>query len=256
MEPAVRNVKTIMVRELGAFFYSPVAYVVLTVFLILSGFFFAFETFTPGGEASLRPLFAQSMPLVLVFVLPLLAMRLISDEYRSGTIETLMTAPVTDLDVILGKFLGVGVFYMVMLASTLVYAIIISMYGDIDLLLLTCNYIGLILLGGLYLSVGLLFSAMSSNQIIAGLTSLVVLLVFGGFVFPGFLRPWPAAFGFGDRIIGDSNAESLGQVMRKERGHAFPNGLIGDAYLLRTADGQERWYPATDLENHFRAAPN
>ena len=172
------NVKTIMVRELGAFFYSPVAYVVLTVFLILSGFFFAFETFTPGGEASLRPLFAQSMPLLLVFILPLLAMRLISDEYRSGTIETLMTAPVTDLDVILGKFLGVGVFYVVMLACTLVYAIIISMYGDIDLLLLTCNYIGLLLLGGLFLSVGLLFSAMSSNQIIAGLTSLVVLLVF------------------------------------------------------------------------------
>jgi len=174
----VNNVKTIMMRELGAFFYSPIAYVVLTIFLVLSGFFFAQETFRPGGEASLRPLFGNTMPLILVFVLPLLAMRLISEEFRSGTIETLMTAPVTDLEVVLGKFLGVGVFYLILLATTLVYAVIIAIYGPLDLLLLICNYIGLILLGGLYLSVGLLFSATTRNQIIAGLTSLVVLLVF------------------------------------------------------------------------------
>ncbi len=174
----MNNVKTIMVRELGAFFYSPIAYVVLTIFLILSGFFFAFETFTRGGEASLRPLFSNTIPLVLVFVLPLLAMRLIAEEHRSGTIETLTTAPVTDLEVVLGKFLGVGVFYLVLLACTLVYAIIIALYGPLDPLLLICNYVGLILLGALYLSVGLLFSAMTRNQIIAGLSSLVVLLVF------------------------------------------------------------------------------
>lgn len=171
------NIKTIMQRELGAYFYSPIAYVVLTIFLVLSGFFFAFENFQAGGEASLRPLFGNTLPLVLVFVLPLLAMRLISEEFRSGTIETLMTAPVRDADVVLGKFLGIGVFYLVMLAGTSVYAIIIALYGPLDPLLLLCNYIGLILLGGLYLSVGLLFSATTANQLIAGLSSLVVLLV-------------------------------------------------------------------------------
>jgi len=172
------NIKTIMMRELGAYFYSPVAYVVLTIFLVLTGFFFSFENFEPGGESSLRVLFGNSMPLILLAVLPLLAMRLISEEYRMGTIETLMTAPVRDGDVVLGKFFGVCVFYGVMLAGTLVYAIIIAIYGRLDVLLLICNYVGLILVGALYLSVGLFLSATTGNQLIAGLTSLAVLLIF------------------------------------------------------------------------------
>lgn len=166
-----------MQRELGAFFYSPIAYAVLTVFLVLMGILFAGMTFVPGGRSSLQGL-VHWMPIILVLFLPVLTMKLLSDEYRTGTIETLMTAPVGETDVVLGKFLGALVFFVVMLATTLLYAMIVGAYGQLDWGMLASTYLGMMLLGGLYLSVGLFFSACSVNQIIAAVASMVSLLVF------------------------------------------------------------------------------
>lgn len=175
----MRNAVTIMQRELSAYFFSPIAYVVLTLFLGLSGYFFSQWVFRAGAEASLRELLdGWAMPIMLLFFLSLLGMRLLSEEFRSGTMETLLTAPVTEAEVVLGKFFGVGVFYLIMLASTLVYAALIAAYGQLDPLLLLCHYLALVLLGGLYLSVGLFFSAWTRNQLIAGLLSIVFLLLF------------------------------------------------------------------------------
>jgi ABC-2 type transport system permease protein len=113
-----------------------------------------------------------------VFIVPMLTMRLMSEEFRSGTVETLMTAPVSEIDVVLGKFFGTLVFYLVMLAATLLHVVLVAAYGPLDVGLLLCNYLGLILLGGLYISVGLFFSALTRNQVIAVVCSFVLLAVF------------------------------------------------------------------------------
>jgi ABC-2 type transport system permease protein len=181
----MRNVTPVVQRELNADFYSPIAYAVLTVFLVITGIFFLATTFTPGGESSIRNM-VEVLTVLLVIILPLLTMRLLSEEFKSGTIETLMTAPVSEADVIVGKFLGAFVFYMVMLATTLVYAVIVAIFGELDIGLLVATYLGLLLLGGLYIAVGLFFSACTKNQIIAAVFSVVLLMVFT------FLAPWLA----------------------------------------------------------------
>lgn len=171
----MRNISTMMQREIGAYFLSPIAYVVLAIFLFASGLAFALGTFSPGGEASLRSLFEFWMILILVFVLPMLTMRLFSEEFRMGTIETLLTVPITEREVVLGKFLGAVVVYGIFIGTLLLFPILLAMFGNLDPLLLVCNYLGLILLGGLYIAVGLFFSAMTKHQIIAVLLSFVLL---------------------------------------------------------------------------------
>lgn len=171
----MRNISTMMQREIGAYFLSPIAYVVLAIFLFASGLAFALGTFAPGGEASLRSLFEFWMILILVFVLPMLTMRLFSEEFRMGTIETLLTVPITEREVVLGKFLGAFAVYGIFLAALLLFPILLAVFGNLDVLLLVCNYLGLVLLGGLYIAVGLFFSAMTKHQIIAVLLSFVLL---------------------------------------------------------------------------------
>jgi len=171
----MRNVSTLLQRELGAYFLSPIAYIVMAIFLFSSGLAFALGTFFSGGEASMRMLFEFWMMLILVFVLPMLTMRLLSEEFRNGTIETLMTSPITEIEVITGKFFGAMALYLILLATLLLYPIIMSMYGTVDVSLLICNYLGLFLLGALYISVGLFFSTCTNHQIIAVLSSFFVL---------------------------------------------------------------------------------
>lgn len=173
----MRNVAPLVQRELNTYFFSPIAYAVLTIFLLISGIFFLAMTFTPGAESSLRQL-VDIMPVILVVVLPIVTMRLLSDEFRTGTIETLMTAPVAESDVILGKFFGAVLFYAIMLVSTLIFAVIVASFGRLDWGLLLCSYLGLLLLGSLYIAVGLFFSACTVNQIISAVCSVVVLMVF------------------------------------------------------------------------------
>ena len=171
------NVATVMRRELGAYFLSPVAYLVAAIFLLAAGLAFGLGNFTPGGEASLRPLLETWMVVILVCITPVLTMRLLAEEVRGGTIEMLMTAPVSESDVVFGKFFGAFVFLLILLIAPLIYAGILSAYGRLDLSLLLCHYIGVLLLGGLYLAVGLFFSACTRHQIIAVLLSLLVLVL-------------------------------------------------------------------------------
>jgi len=164
----VSNVVTLTRRELQATFFSPIAYVVGAGFLLLSGYFFLRDVLVPGNEASMRPLF-DNMARLLVFAVPLLTMRSLSDELSSGTLETLMTAPVTDAQVILGKFIGIMLFYVALLATTLLDAILLLHYAEMPWQAVAMGYLGLLLLGAAFTAVGLFASTLTRYQILAAL---------------------------------------------------------------------------------------
>ncbi len=174
----MRNVLALTQRELSSFFFSPIAYVVLFAFTFMVGLLFVFltENFSPGSEASLRDTFNWLPPLLCVAV-PLLTMRLLSEEYRSGTIESLMTAPVSDTEVVLGKFFGAYLVYVIMLACTLLNVVLLALFGEPDYGLLASGYFGLLLIGALFVAIGLFFSSITRNQIIAALLGAFFLLV-------------------------------------------------------------------------------
>lgn len=160
-------------RELSAFFFSPIAYVVAAVFLAVSGVFFA-DVFMPGREAQMRDLFDRQA-FILVFIVPLLTMRVLAEEFRAGTIESLMTAPVCDFEVVLGKYLGTMLFYAAMLAPTLIFAALILGYGHADPGPIVSGYLGLVLLGGFYVAVGILTSSVSRHQLVSGALAFLIL---------------------------------------------------------------------------------
>lgn len=170
------RVRVLARRELSAFFFSPIAYVVAAVFLAVSGIFFS-EIFRPGSEAQMRDLFDRQA-FILVFILPMLTMRLLAEEFRMGTIESLMTAPVKDWQVIVGKFAGTWLFFLVMLIPTLLYALMVWWFGSADVYPILTGYLGLILLGALYISVGTLTSALTRNQVVAGVLAFLILSIF------------------------------------------------------------------------------
>lgn len=168
------NVVTLTRRELQATFFSPIAYVVGTGFLLISGYFFLDHVLVPGNEASMRPLF-DNMAMLLVFAIPLLTMRSISEEFSTGTVETLMTAPVTDAQVILGKFVGLMLFFTVLLATTLVHAALLLSYAQVPWQAVAMGYLGLILLGGAFVAIGLFASTLTRYQLLAALIGAGVL---------------------------------------------------------------------------------
>jgi len=164
-------------RELTAMFYSPIAYVVGFVFLLWTGNAFVTETLVAGNEASLRTLFEQ-MTGVLVFALPLLTMRSVADEFASNTIETLMTAPVTDACVIISKFLGVLIFYVLLLVPTILYLFLMNFYADPIISMVVVGYIGMILLGALFISIGIFASCCTKHQLLAAIIAIAILAIF------------------------------------------------------------------------------
>ncbi len=174
----MKNIYTIFVREIKAYFTSPIAYVVLIVFSLLTGFFFAayFNWATRyGGEASMRGIF-HNMSITLLFVAPLITMRLFAEEKRSGTIELLMTSPVTDTEVVIGKYIASLVLFILMLASTILCPLFLMTFAKPDIMPMVVGYLGLFLLGSAFLSLGMVTSSITKNQIISALISFVVLL--------------------------------------------------------------------------------
>jgi ABC-2 type transport system permease protein len=160
-------------REFLSYFYSPIAYVMMTAFLFASGFAFS-RDFEPGQTAAMRNTL-DWMVWVLVFITPVLSMGLLAQEWASGTIETLLTAPVNDADVVIGKFLGNLGLLVVMLIPTLVYVLLLTMYANPDYGPIFSGYVGIILVGALFVSVGLFCSSLTRSQIVAAVTSIVIL---------------------------------------------------------------------------------
>ena len=162
-------------RELRSFFDSLIAYILLIAFLGISGFFtwlFGSDIFFIG-QATLQPLFSIAY-FTLFFFIPALTMRMIAEEKRSGTIELLLTKPVTDWDVILGKFLASLILIIIALALTLPYYITVSLIGPIDHGAVWCGYFGLILMSMVYIAIGLFASSITNNQIVSFLLALFI----------------------------------------------------------------------------------
>lgn len=177
-----------LVRELRAYFFSPLAYVVLTLVMLINGFVFSLiVSFLNDPRATGAPLelfFGQTLFfwLVLLFVAPILTMRLISEERRSGTIEVLTTAPVTENQIVVGKYLAALLFYAFLWLPTLVYALIIDFYGELDWGPVASGYLGVLGVGALFLAIGTFASTLSRNALVSAIVTfslLMPLFVFG-----------------------------------------------------------------------------
>ena len=171
----MRNVWIVARRELGALFVQPIAYVVVIVLIFLCGLVFAdglsrYQLAQQFGQFVPPPTVANVLGFFLflsLFVAPAITMRLLSEEHKTGTIELLMTLPVRDGEVVLGKFLAAWLFYLLMLALTLIYPLILWRFGNPDLGPILTGYLGVILAIAAMLAIGMLASALTANQIVA-----------------------------------------------------------------------------------------
>lgn len=174
----VPNVRAIMARELWSYFGSPIAYVFIVIFLLLCGFFtFNISKFYEAGQADLRPFF-EWHPWIFLFMVSAVAMRLWADERKSGTMELMLTLPITLTQAILGKFLAAWMFMGIALVLTFPLVITAMYLGDPDLGAVFTAYVGSMLLAGAYLSIGTMTSAMTRNQVISFVLSVVIGLFF------------------------------------------------------------------------------
>jgi ABC-2 type transport system permease protein len=187
----MENIKHIFKKEFKTYFISPIAYIVISVFLIIIGWLF-FSTFFLNRQASLIRFFSL-LPVTLAFIIPAVTMRLFSEEINVGSYELLLTLPVSFREIILGKFLAAVAFVGVMLSPTIVYAISISFLGDLDWGPVIGGYLGALLLGGSFCAIGLLASCLTRNQVIAFIIGMAIcffltlLIDFILFFIPSFL---------------------------------------------------------------------
>ncbi|HEV7300369.1 MAG TPA: ABC transporter permease [Tepidisphaeraceae bacterium] len=162
-------------RELASYFFSPLAYVAMVLFLLAAGFSF-WDDFQPGQPATMRSIF-EYMVWLLVFIVPVLSMGLLSQEFATGTVETMMTAPVNDAEVVLGKFLGSFAFFAVLLLPTLLYVVLLRLYSTPDYGPIFSGYLGLLLVGALFTSIGLFCSSLTRSQVVAAVSAAAVLVL-------------------------------------------------------------------------------
>jgi len=180
----VSGTLAVLKRELRAYFYSPLAYILLTFFLLVQGYYFSIlisylsDPRFPAGKP-LELFFGQTIFtwLVLIFAGTFLTMRLLSEEFRSGTIESLMTAPVSETQVVLGKYFAALLFYVFLWAPTLIYVAIVRWKTPVDWGPVASAYLGLLGIGALFLAVGLFASSTAKNQIVAAIVTFFFLLV-------------------------------------------------------------------------------
>jgi ABC-2 type transport system permease protein len=226
----VRAIWTILKRELYAFFSSPTAYVVLTVWLIISGFgFFAIAMWlspsAAGDSSSSADLVSSFFGGTTLFYLPLLVitpvftMRLLAEEHSRGTIETLMTAPVSDTQIVVGKYLSALVVWITLWAPTLLYVWLGSRYGNIDLGATASSYLGILGIGAYYMAIGTLMSAIAKNQIVAAILTFLALT--GLFM-----------AGLGIYLFGEEYHEVFAYISIWGHMEAFSKGIIDTRYLV------------------------
>lgn len=168
MSPVIHIFK----REISSYISSPIAYIVISVFLVITGWFF-FSTFFLHNQASLRNFFTL-LPLVFSFIVPAITMRLLSEEFSLGSYETLITLPLRFNDIILGKFLAAVAFVGIMLIPTLFYPITVSVLGSLDWGPVAGGYLGAFLLGAAFSAAGLFASSITRNQIVAFIIGMAI----------------------------------------------------------------------------------
>jgi len=168
----MRQAIQIFRKDFRSYFVSPIAYIVIAIFLLVTGWFF-FATFFLFGQANLRNFFSL-LPIILSFVIPAITMRLISEELNIGSYEILLTMPVTFTGVVVGKFMAALAFVVAMLIPTLAYPITVAALGQLDWGPVAGGYIGAVLLGGAFCSIGLFASGLTRNQVIAFIIGMAI----------------------------------------------------------------------------------
>ena len=214
----MRAVQAVAWKEIQIYFSSPTAYIIGTIFLALAGFFFVRDLGDPFPEASLSSFF-QGATIVLVLLAPVLTMRLMAEEQKLGTIELLLTSPVRDWEVVVGKYLASMVFLLGTLVLTLYYTVLLVVYADPDPGPVYAGYLGLVLYGAAALAVGLLTSTLTSNQIVAAAVAMGILLV---------LYFAEAASG----SLGTTASNIIGQVGIKSHFDDFERGVIDTRHVV------------------------
>lgn len=224
----MRATWTICKREVFAFFASPLAYVVMTVWLLIDGYsfyllarWFAANPLQASASDNLVGAFFGQTTLFflppLVFV-PVITMRLLAEERARGTIETLMTAPVGDASIVLGKYLAAMVMWIALWVPTLLYVWLASRYGSVDLGVVATSYLGVLGIGAYYMAIGTLMSAIAKNQIVAAILTFAVLC--GLFI-----------LGLGV-FLGEEYREILGYISIWTHMEAFSKGILDSRYLV------------------------
>jgi ABC-2 type transport system permease protein len=229
------NILAIAHREIKAYFGSPIAYIVMGVFALLFGYFYyillvffdrnSMQMAGMGGpqtvninEQMIRPVFLNSS-VILLFVLPLITMRTYAEEKRSGTIELLLTAPLTDFQIIMGKFLGAMTLYAAMLAVTLIHIGALFIFGNPEWKPIVTGYVGMLLMGGCFIAVGLLISSLTKNQIVAGMVTFAV-----------FLLLW--VINWGSSFAGPTTGAVLNYLSITGHLDDFTNGVLDTRHLV------------------------
>src|ERR1700704_1325781 len=226
------NILAIAHKEVRSAFSTPIAYVVILVFSLLWGWFFwvmliYFNQQSLGAEGQgganinqqlIRPLFLNAS-VILLFVLPLITMRTYSEEKRSGTIELLLTSPLTDFQIIIGKFLGAMVLYGAMLLVTMIHMALLFSYGNPEWRPVVTGYLGLLLMGGCFISVGLLISSLTKNQIVSGMVTFAVFLLL-------WVINWPASFS------GPTTQNVLNYLSITDHFDDFTKGILDTKHLV------------------------
>ncbi len=233
------NTLTVFKRELGTYFNSPVAYIVVTVYLVVIGYMFFSQAFLVG-EATMRDMFGLT-PLLFTFFAPAITMRLMAEEKRSGTIELLITMPVRDWEVVLGKFFAGLSVLLVAILLTLAYPITLSFMGDLDWGAVSGGYIGLVLLAAAYIAIGLMTSSWTQNQVVAYIVAWAITfaLFIGGKLLP--LMPGSIA-GIVEYLSLDLHFNNIAKGVIDTRDLIYYLSLIGSCLLVsvQTLDSR-RW---------------
>ena len=229
------NILAIAHREIKAYFGSPIAYIVIGFFALMFGYFYyallmffdqnSMRMAGMGGpqtaninEQMIRPVFLNSS-VILLFVLPLVTMRTYSEEKRSGTIELLLTSPLTDFQIIMGKFLGAMTLYAAMLGITLIHLGVLFAFGNPEWKPVLTAYLGMLLMGGCFIAVGLLISSMTKNQIVAGMVTFAVFLML-------WVINWIASF------TGPTTQSVLNYLSITGHLDDFTNGVLDTRHLV------------------------
>lgn len=171
----MKNVWAVAVREMRSYFLSPLAYVVIALFLALSGYLFAL-ILANGKEASLRGLI-QNVSVLFLFIVPAITMRLLAEEQSTGTVELLLTNPVQEWEIVTGKFLASMLLLLTILVLTLLFPVFLYVFGSPDTGPIITGYVGVILQAGAFMAVGLFASSLTKNQIIAAILAFAFLLI-------------------------------------------------------------------------------
>jgi ABC-2 type transport system permease protein len=230
----MRNILAIAQRELNAYFSSPIGYVLIGFFALLFGWFFYvplafFEqqsmqaAMNPGQAMNINQMLVgpafMNTTVIMLLVFPLITMRTYAEEKRSGTIELLLTSPLTDVEIILGKFLGAMALYTAMLSITLIHMSILFIFGDPEWKPIATGYLGLLLMGGCFLSLGLFISSLTKNQIVAAMATFAVFLML-------WVLNWISTF------VGPTTQAVLAHLSITEHFDDFAKGIIDTKHVI------------------------